>query len=96
MGRLVIIILGVVFIALLLLHIRREEAALRHDVQQSLTRQMTLRRTLWDQRMEIANLVAPAEIRRRAREMTLNLTQEDESRSDLARRKNQARTATER
>ena len=85
-ARLVIVTIVLTAVALALVSIRRQEAWVRHDIQRHQQRQMALRRRLWDQRVRIGQLVAPAEVRRRAQEMALDLTDEDETRIDLAER----------
>ena len=85
-ARLVIVTIALAAIAMALVSIRRQEAWVRHDIQRRQQRQMALRRRLWDQRVRIGQLVAPAEVRRRAQEMALDLMDEDETRIHLAER----------
>ena len=85
MVRLTIIILCLTGIGAGLVHLRRQEVRLRYEIQRGHGKQLSLRRRLWDQRVRIGHLMAPAEVRKRVREMALDLTEEDESRSHIAR-----------
>ena len=55
-------------------HFRRERTVLRNEVQKLETRQIVLRRELWAQQVRMAWLVAPAEVRRRAKDLGLPLS----------------------
>ena len=90
MVRLAIIIVVLAGIAAALVHLRREEARIRYEIQAALTRQTTLRRRLWDQRVRIARLVAPGEVRKRAEELALDLIDEEESLHPLADRRGES------
>ena len=84
MLRLMIIIVAVAAISVGLVYLRREEARVSYDIHRSLSRQTGLRRKLWDQRLEIGHLVAPAQVQKRMRRMVLDMSDEDEPRIRLA------------
>ena len=84
MARLAFVTVLLAAIALALVYARRQEGRLRHEIQACQSRQIALRRRLWDQRVGIGRLVAPAKVRQRAQDMSLDLTGEDESRTRLA------------
>ena len=69
--KLAMVILGVAAIAAGVVHFRRERTILRHETQRLEEQQVVLRRALWDQQARLAMLVAPAEIRRRAKDFGL-------------------------
>ena len=76
MKRPVMILIAVTAICVALVHVRRKEARVRYEIHRGLTRQTALRRKLWDQRVRVAHLVAPREVRRRTREMALGLIED--------------------
>ena len=84
MIRLAATIVVLAAIAAALVQLRREEARVRHEIQRCISHQMVVRRKLWGQRVRIGWLIAPSQARRRADEMALDLTDEDESRRRLA------------
>ena len=75
--RIAVIILALAGTAVILVHLRRAEATLRHETQQLGFQQIKLRRTLWDQQITLGYLAAPAEVRRRSEEMSLDLVPKD-------------------
>jgi hypothetical protein len=74
--RLILVILGLTAIALGLVHIRRQELAVRYDMQRIETRHAEIRRDLWDRQVEVGHLTTPQAIRYRAEVMALELTRE--------------------
>ena len=80
---LIIVLLGAVAVGLV--QIRRAETVTRYRTQQIRSTRMRLQRVLWDQQIDLANLTAPAEIRHRAEEMALNLTDKSQRPTKLAR-----------
>lgn len=84
MRRLILILAAVTAICVALVHVRRQEARVRHEIHRGLTRQTSLRRRLWDQRVRIARLTAPREVRRRTREMALGRISRDDEPAPLA------------
>ena len=84
MARLALVTVFLAAIALALVHARRQEVRLQHEIQTCQSRQIALRRRLWLQRVRIGRLVAPAVVRQRVQDMALDLTAEDESRPRLA------------
>ena len=71
--RIAAVIVALTVMAVSLVHIRRAELVARHDAQELQLQQVTLRRQLWDQQITLSNLATPAEVRRRAEEMSLDL-----------------------
>ena len=84
MARLAIILTALAAIGVARVELGRRADRTRHQVHKDLTRQVMLRRHLWDQRVRIGKMLAPNEVRRRTVEMALDLTGEDESRSRVA------------
>lgn len=71
--RLAVVIVALTAIAVGMVHIRRDRTRLRHETQEQQNKQLTLRRTLWDQQVRLGWLTAPAELRRRVDELALQL-----------------------
>lgn len=71
--RLAVVIAALALMAVTLVHLRRGELGIRHEIQRLQTQEIFLRRTLWDQQIRLGYLTAPSEILRRAEEMSLNL-----------------------
>jgi len=69
--RLAVVIAALAAVAVTLVHLRRQEIAVRHEIQQLQTREVSLRRKLWDQQARLGRLTAPSEVRRRADELIL-------------------------
>jgi len=92
-ARLTVVIFTLTALGLTLVHIRRQEARVRHEIQDCQTHQVRLRRRLWDQRLSIGRLTCPRQVRDRVEMMALDLTGEDEDRTHLARRSGRAVTA---
>lgn len=84
MARLAIILAVLTAIGAARVQLARQEDRARYGVHRALTRQVFLRRRLWDRRTRVGELMAPDQIRRRMAEMALNLTGEDESRRRVA------------
>lgn len=63
--RLIMIILVLTAIAVGLIHLRRSEIAVRHEIQQVQIERIELRRNLADQEVRIGHLVAPRSVQRR-------------------------------
>jgi len=70
--RLAAVIVVLVTIAVTLVHLRRREITVRHEIQLLRTRQIALRRKLWDQQVRLGRLTAPGRVRRFAEEMALS------------------------
>lgn len=75
--RLLPIIVFLSAIAVGVVHIRRAEITSRHEIQRLQSRRVEVRRLLWDQQVQLSKRMAPAEIRRRADEMCLELVEAD-------------------
>lgn len=84
MKRTAIILAVLAAIGVARVQLGREEDRARYEVHRNLTRQVMLRRRLWDQRVRIGEMLAPQEVRRRRDDMVLDLTGESESRSRVA------------
>ena len=69
--RLATVIVVLAAIAVTLVHLRRREITVRHEIQLLRTRQVALRRKLWDQQVRLGQLTAPRRIRHFAEEMAL-------------------------
>ena len=72
--RMVVIILALGAIAITLVHVRHTQTLTRHEIQKLQEEQIKLRRTLWDQQVQMGYVFSPTELRRRAEEMGLELT----------------------
>jgi hypothetical protein len=90
--RLALVILGLTTVALALVHIRREDLAVRHDMQAIETRHAEVRRELWSRQVDVGHLTTPEAVRYRADVLALELTRDLPSFS----RGPDARPATER
>jgi len=84
MMRVAIILAGLAVIGVVRVQLGRQEDRTRYEVHRNLTREVMLRRHLWDQRVRIGEMLAPKEVRRRQDDMALGLTGETESRSRVA------------
>ncbi len=69
--KLSIVIVCLAAIAVAVVHFRRERTRLRNEVHRLESRQIVLRRELWDQQVRLAWLIAPSELRRRAQDLAL-------------------------
>ncbi len=76
--RLAAMILILAGIAVSLVHIRRSEIVVRHEIQHLQMQRVSLRRTLWDQQVRIGYLTAPREIRRRMEQLTMKARDENQ------------------
>ena len=74
--RIAMIIALMAGLALGLIHIRRQEIAIRHEIQRLQTQQIKLRRKLWDQQVRYGKLLAPAELHRHADQHEMSLRYE--------------------
>ena len=84
MIRLMVIVISITAITAALVHIRRMEASTRYETQRCMTTQMKLRRQMWDQHVRVGRLIAPVEVRRRAKEMALEFESSNNGGSKLA------------
>lgn len=71
--RLALVIVSLAFIAVGLVHIRRCEIATRAEMQRIRTYEVTIRRRLWDQQVQLGYLTAPGRLLHRSEEMALPL-----------------------
>jgi len=86
--RLMWIIVALCAIGVARVHLQRMEIEARHEIQKQHTAQVDLRRTLWDQQVDLGYLTAPAAVNRRAEEMSLDLSPKiDEPRMVLGARR---------
>ena len=69
--RLAAIILGLTAMALVHVHMEQRRLSARREIQQLQMRQVTLRRRMWDQQVELGKITAPQEVRRRADQMAV-------------------------
>ena len=70
------LIIGLTAIAVGLVHIRRQEIVLRHEIQRMQSEHTSLRREIWDRQVRLGHLMAPREIKQRSETMALDLTSE--------------------
>jgi len=70
--RLATVIVVLAAIAVTLVHLRRREITVRHEIQLLRTRQVALRRKLWDQQVRLGRLTAPRRIRHFVEETALS------------------------
>lgn len=66
MMRMVMVIVMLAAIGVVLVQLRRSELTVRHEIQNLQMRQVSLRRTLWDQQVRLGYMTTPDEVRRRA------------------------------
>jgi hypothetical protein len=71
--RMLLLIAALCGIAVGLVQLRRAETAVRHDIQRLQLREVSVRRTLWDQQVRLNHYTAPEQVRRRAHRMALDL-----------------------
>jgi hypothetical protein len=71
--RVLLVLMMLVGIGIAIVSIRGESAKAANRVQRLHQKQMQLGQTLWTQEMELARLRGPEEIRRRTKELGLNL-----------------------
>lgn len=72
--RIAAIILALAAVAVSKVHLRRAETRANHEIHRLQLRQITLRRTLYDQQVILGGLTAPMQVRRRAELMDARLT----------------------
>ena len=72
--KLSIVIVCLTAIAAGVVHFRRERTILRNEIERLEKRQEKVRADLWDQQARLAPLMEPAEIRRRAQDLEIPLT----------------------
>ncbi len=77
--RLAIVIFSLAAIAVSLVHIRRAEMTAQHEIQKLQLQQVALRRTIDDQEMRRAQVMAFDVVKRRAEAMAMDLTRPDAS-----------------
>jgi hypothetical protein len=71
--RLAFIIVCLTTIGIGLVHIRRQEVALRHEVQSKQLRHVALRREIWDRQVRLGHMTTPRNIRHRAEILGLDI-----------------------
>jgi hypothetical protein len=72
--RMLLAILGLMIIALGLVHLRRQEAVARHQIQRLESRHADLRREIWDRQVRMGRLMTPEAVRGRTEAMDLEMT----------------------
>ena len=72
--RIAFVIVSLTAIALALVHLRREEVAIRRDMQRVQSEHVKVRREIWDRQMKIGDMMAPRAIRFRSEVMALEMT----------------------
>ena len=71
--RLAFIIVCLTTIGIGLVHIRRQEVVLRHEVQSKQLRHVALRREIWDHQVRLGHMTTPRNIRHRAEILGLDI-----------------------
>ena len=74
--RIAVIILALTAIAVSLVHLRRADVAVQHEIQCIQSEHVKLRREIWHEKMELGHLQAPEAMRSRIEQMALELTHE--------------------
>ncbi|HDY64706.1 MAG TPA: hypothetical protein ENH84_00535, partial [Phycisphaerae bacterium] len=72
--RIAFVIVSLTVIALALVHLRREEVAMRRDMQRVQSEHVKVRREIWDRQMKIGDMMTPQAIRFRSEVMALEMT----------------------
>ena len=72
--RLTFLIFSMAVIAVALVHLRRQETSLRHEILQIEASRVDLRRQLWSGQVDLAYKLRPEDVRRRSEEMALQMT----------------------
>ena len=75
--RFAMVIVSLAAIAVALVHIRRAEITARHEIQSLQLKQVDQRRRMWDQQIRLSQLTAPAQVRKRVDEMSLDLVERE-------------------
>lgn len=71
--RIAFVMISVTVLAAMLVHLRREELAVRHQMHQTQARHAELRREIWDRQVRLGYLTTPRAIRQRAEALALDL-----------------------
>ncbi len=71
--RLAFIIVCLTVIGVGLVHIRRQEVALRHELQSKQSQHAVLRRKIWDRQVRLGHMTTPRNIRHRAEILGLDI-----------------------
>ena len=74
--RIAFVIVSLTTIALGLVHLRREEVAVRREMQRLQSQHAKVRREIWDRQMQIGDMMTPQAIRFRSEVMALEMTNE--------------------
>ena len=74
--RIAFVIVSLTAIALGLVHLRREEVAMRREMQQVQSEHAKVRREIWDRQMRIGDMLTPQAIRFRSEVMALEMSNE--------------------
>lgn len=84
--RLAFIIICLTVIGVGLVHIRRQEVAMRHEVQSKQSRHIVLRREIWDRQVRLGHMTTPRNIRHRAEILGLDINRRTSGYSVAMRR----------
>ena len=71
--RLAFVIVCLTTIGVGLVHIRRQEVAIRYEVQSKQSRHIVLRREIWDRQVRLGHMTTPRNIRHRAEILGLDI-----------------------
>jgi hypothetical protein len=72
--RISLVIAALAAIAVVMVHIRREEIRTNYQIHQLQGDQVNLRRKLYDQQADLGRLIAPREVRERMGKLDVRLT----------------------
>lgn len=73
--RRILLVVSLAVMAAMLVQVRRREICARHDIRRHQSQQVSLRRQLWDQQVQLSELTSPGRLRRTAEAMALGLTE---------------------
>ncbi len=70
--RTAIAIIVLMAVGITMVHLRRQDSAVRYEIQRLQLKQISLRRTLWDQHAVLAGRTNPRTIEKRVEEISSN------------------------
>lgn len=73
--RWILLVVSLAVMATMSVQVRRCEIRARHDIHRHQSQQVSLRRQLWVQQVELSELTSPGRVRRTAEAMALGLTE---------------------
>ena len=61
--RWAVVVIALAAVGAALVHFRRDEVRYRHEIRRLTRQQVTLRRSLWDQQVQLSELTSPQRVR---------------------------------